>query len=729
MADPTPIPPAPGTPAPSDPAKKPAAKKPAVKKPAAPKKPAAAKAKSSAKPSASVPSGSAPVTPGNGKALVIVESPAKCRTIEKILGRSYQVQASMGHVIDLPKSKMGVDIEHGFEPQYIVMTAKKKVLTQLKKLVKDKEFLYLACDPDREGEAISWHLGNQLGAGKRVMRVQFQEITPAAIKEAFQHPREIDMHRVGAQQARRILDRIVGYSLSPILWKSVAKGLSAGRVQSVALRLIVDQERKIKAFVPQEYWTIDASFAKRKTSDVFSAQLHEVGGVKVENLQAADAQGMAAELQKAAFAVAAVRATEKRRMPQPPFTTSKLQQEAYNRLKMRPTRTMAVAQGLYEGVDLGSGDTVGLITYMRTDSVNISDVAMAEVRSYIPQRFGADYLPEAPNRYKSKASAQQAHEAIRPTSVQRTPESLASVLSEEQLRLYTIIWSKFVASQMKPAVYEQTSVDITSGKYLFRASGTRQLFAGFTAAWDDREEDNRLPALAQGDPLDLQKLEPLQHFTKPPARYTDASLIKTLEELGIGRPSTYAPTIGTIVDRNYVERQGGALVPTELGFLVVDLLVKHFPTLMDLEFTAKMEEHLDKIEEGELSWTNVLQEFYGPFKASLERAGAEIQPVRRVEEKTDEICDKCGKPMVIKWGRRGKFLSCSAFPECRNAKSISTGVPCPTCGKGSLVARRSRGGKGRPFYGCSRYPECTHISNKLPGSGPDAAAAEPPATP
>lgn len=682
-----------------------------------------------------VPVAGALPAPGNGKALVIVESPAKCRTIEKILGKSYQVQASMGHVVDLPKSKMGVDLANDFEPHYIVMTTKKKVLNQLKTALKDKEFLYLACDPDREGEAISWHLGNQLGKGKRVLRVQFQEITPTAIKEAFLHPREIDMNRVGAQQARRILDRIVGYSLSPILWKSVAKGLSAGRVQSVALRLIVDQERRIKAFVPQEYWTIDASFAKKGTADFFAAQLTEVAGVKVENLQSADANAMAAELQKAVFTVAAVRATEKRRMPQPPFTTSKLQQEAYNRLKMRPTRTMAVAQGLYEGVDLGSGETVGLITYMRTDSVNISDIALEEVRAYIPQKYGKDYLPDVANKYKSKSSAQQAHEAIRPTSVHRTPESLASVLSEEQLRLYTIIWSKFVASQMRPAVYEQTSVDVTSGKYLFRASGTRQLFAGFTAAWDDRDEDNRLPALAKGDPLDLKKLEPLQHFTKPPARYTDASLIKTLEELGIGRPSTYAPTIGTIVDRNYVDRQGGALVPTELGFLVVDLLVKHFPTLMDLEFTARMEENLDRIEEGELPWQKVLGEFYGPFKESLDRAGADIQPVRRVEEKTDEICEKCGKPMVIKWGRRGKFLSCSAFPECRNAKSISTGVACPGCGKGQLVLRRSRGGKGRPFYGCTRYPECTHISNKLPGSagdkneGPDAAETPAPATP
>lgn len=699
----------------------------APSKPKAPRAPKTAKARTAPASAAPV-----PIAPGNGKALVIVESPAKCRTIEKILGKSYQVQASMGHIVDLPKSKMGVDLANDFEPQYIVMTAKKKVLNQLKSAVKDKEFLYLACDPDREGEAISWHLGNQLGKGKRVMRVQFQEITPAAILEAFKHPREIDMNRVGAQQARRILDRIVGYSLSPILWKSVAKGLSAGRVQSIALRLIVDQERRIKAFVPQEYWTLDAVFSKHHAAQTFTAQLVEIGGVKVEDLKAADAQSISAELQKSAFSVAAVRATEKRRMPQPPFTTSKLQQEAYNRLKMRPTRTMAVAQGLYEGVDLGSGETVGLITYMRTDSVNISDMAMAEVRAYIPGRYGKDYLPDVPNKYKSKASAQQAHEAIRPTSVQRTPESLAAVLSEEQLRLYTIIWSKFVASQMKPAVYEQTSVDVVSGKYLFRASGTRQLFAGFTAAWDDREEDNRLPALEKGEPLDLKKLDALQHFTKPPARYTDASLIKTLEELGIGRPSTYAPTIGTIVDRNYVERQGGALVPTELGFLVVDLLVKHFPSLMDLEFTARMEEHLDRIEEGELPWTQVLQEFYDPFKASLERAGAEIQPVRRVEEKTDEICEKCSKPMVIKWGRRGKFLSCSAFPECRNAKSISTGVACPTCGKGSLVQRRGRGGKGRPFYGCTRYPECTHISNKLPGSGPDkhdAAETDPTGAP
>jgi DNA topoisomerase-1 len=697
----------------------------------APKKKAAASSKKTASLKAAAPASAAPVLPGpgNGKALVIVESPAKCRTIEKILGRSYQVQASMGHIVDLPKSKMGVDLERDFEPQYIVMAAKKKVLNELKKYIKDKEFLYLACDPDREGEAISWHLGNQLGKGKRVMRVQFQEITPAAIKEAFLHPREIDMNRVGAQQARRILDRIVGYSLSPILWKSVAKGLSAGRVQSVALRIIVDQERKIRAFVPQEYWTLDAEFAKRGTQQFFTAQLTEVAGAKVENLQAKDAQAMAAELQNAAFTVAAVRAAEKRRLPQPPFTTSKLQQEAYNRLKLRPTRTMAVAQGLYEGVDLGSGETVGLITYMRTDSVNISDVAMDEVRGYIPERYGKDFLPDVPNRYKSKASAQQAHEAIRPTSVRRTPESVAPFLSEEQLSLYSIIWSKFVASQMKPAVYEQTSVDITSGRYLFRASGTRQLFAGFTAAWDEEDDDKRLPELVKGDALTLKKLEPLQHFTKPPARYTDASLIKTLEELGIGRPSTYAPTIGTIVERNYVERQGGALVPTELGFLVVDLLVKHFPSLMDLEFTARMEENLDRIEDGELAWTKVLEEFYAPFKKSLATAGAEIQPVRRVEEKTDEICEKCGKPMVIKWGRRGKFLSCSAFPECRNAKSISTKVPCPTCRTGMLVQRRSRGGKGRAFYGCSRYPECTHISNKLPGApgadGSDTKPADP----
>ncbi|MBP9732830.1 MAG: type I DNA topoisomerase [Candidatus Omnitrophica bacterium] len=671
--------------------------------------------------------------PGNGKALVIVESPAKCRTIEKILGKSFQVQASMGHIVDLPKSKMGVDLENHFEPQYIVMVAKKKVLNSLKKQVQDKEFLYLACDPDREGEAISWHLGNQLGKGKKVMRVQFQEITPAAIKNAFLHPREIDMNRVGAQQARRILDRIVGYSLSPILWKSIAKGLSAGRVQSVALRLIVDQERKIRAFVPEEYWTVDAEFAKKGTGLFFAAQLIEVDGKKVENLQADDAKALSAELQKAQFAVAAVRATEKRRMPQPPFTTSKLQQESYNRLKMRPTRTMAVAQGLYEGVDLGSGETVGLITYMRTDSVNISDVAMEEVRAYIPARFGAEYLPETPNRYKSKASAQQAHEAIRPTSVQRTPESVAAYLSEEQLRLYSIIWSKFVASQMKPAINEQTSVDISSGRVLFRASGTRQIFAGFTAAWDEEEDGKRLPELAKDDALDLKKLESLQHFTKPPARYTDASLIKTLEELGIGRPSTYAPTIGTIVDRNYVERQGGALLPTELGFLVVDLLVKHFPTMMDLEFTAKMEESLDRIEEGELPWTQVLEDFYTPFKKSLELAGAQIQPVRRLEEKTDEICELCGKPMVIKWGRRGKFLSCSDFPTCRNAKSISTKVSCPTCGTGMLVQRRSRGGKGRAFYGCTRYPECTHISNKLPGAdrgegdGGDPKPGDPPA--
>jgi DNA topoisomerase-1 len=648
-------------------------------------------------------------------AIVIVESPAKCRTIEKILGKSFSVVASMGHIIDLPKSKMGVDVENNFEPKYIVMVAKRKTLTQLKKIAKHKKDLYLACDPDREGEAISWHLGNQLGTDKNVFRVTFQEITPDAIRHAFANPKVMDMNKVGAQQARRILDRIVGYSLSPILWKAIAKGLSAGRVQSVALRLIVDQERRIEAFDPQEYWTLDAKFQKTDTKEIFSATLDQKSGKKIEIKDKETSDAILKDLENAEYAVDKVKSSIKKRQPAAPFTTSKLQQEAYNRLKLRPARTMSIAQSLYEGVDLGAGETVGLITYMRTDSTNVSDSALKDVREYIPERYGHEYLPAVPNKFKSKKLAQEAHEAIRPTSVLRTPNEMERLLTPDQLKLYTLIWTKFVASQMMPALMRQTSAEIKAGEYAFKASGTFVEFLGFMKADEGDEYTGKfLPKLIQGQTLALVELEKNQHFTKPPPRYTDASLVKTLEELGIGRPSTYAPIIQTIVSRTYVDRNGGALVPSELGCMVVDLLVKHFPELMDVNFTAMMEEKLDEVEEGKEIWSNVLKEFYGGFAKALELADKNIEPVRRVEEKTDEICELCSKPMVVKWGRRGKFLSCSDFPTCRFSQSIATKVKCPQCNEGLLVARKAKSGRGRPFFGCSKYPNCNYIANQLP---------------
>jgi DNA topoisomerase-1 len=659
-------------------------------------------------------------------ALVIVESPAKCRTIEKILGKRFQVMASMGHVMDLPKTKMGIDLERNFEPQYIVLPAKRKVLAQLKKAVREAGDLYLACDPDREGEAISWHLMNQLGSKKRVHRVRFNEITREGLEAAFRHPSAIDMNLVGAQQARRILDRIVGYSLSPLLWKKVAKGLSAGRVQSVALRVIVEREKKIRAFVPQEYWTIEAELmAAKGDRKSFRATLEKKGTEPVEIKDKAAADRLTAEIRPQPFRVGEVRKSIKKRSPQAPFTTSKLQQEAYNRLRYQPSRTMRIAQGLYEGVDLGDGETVGLITYMRTDSVTVSQTALAEVRKYIGQTFGAPYLPAEPHVYRAKKSAQEAHEAIRPTSVHRTPEKMRAYLSEEQAALYSLIWAKFVASQMKPALIRQSSVDIAAGPYLFKATGAEVEFPGFLRVLEERDEEdaNVLPALERGEALELLKLEGSQHFTKPPARFTDASLVKLLEEEGIGRPSTYAPIIETLLERHYVERQGGALVPTELGFLIVGLLVLHFQKLMDVKFTAQMEADLDRVEEGRKRSTELLREFYREFSQLLERAQGAMKEIKKVEVKTDEFCDLCKKPLVVKWGRRGKFLSCSAFPACRFSKSIPTSFRCPQCGKGHLVARKARSGRGRKFYGCTEYPNCNYIAHKLPAPArPEAAA-------
>ncbi|MBI3313394.1 MAG: type I DNA topoisomerase [Candidatus Omnitrophica bacterium] len=707
---------------------------PATPKPAAPKKPRKAKAKKESASGTSRVKG-----PAN---LVIVESPAKAKTINKFLGDDFLVEASMGHVRDLPKSKMGVDIAGDFTPSYIISKKARKTVTHLKNQAKGKTGIYLAPDPDREGEAISWHLEHIFkeanGKDVQIRRVVFNEITKEAVKEAFKHPREIAMNLVNAQQARRILDRIVGYELSPLLWRKVGRGLSAGRVQSVALRLIVDREREIKSFVPVEYWSIEAKLSSEKKENaekVFIAKLEKIGKDKVEIKNREDAEKIRQDILNHPFKVSKVDKSERRRKPQAPYTTSKIQQEAYNRLGFPAAKTMRVAQKLYEGVEIGDEGSTGLITYMRTDSVNIAKSAQDEVVQFIRQKFGADYLPKEPPVYKAKKGAQEAHEAIRPTSVRREPQALRQYLADDEFKLYELIWQKFVASQMSAAVDEHMSVVIdVKEKYFFKTTGRINLFPGFSIVFSEAkaqkekkeekekqegEEDEpiyELPQLTVGEILKLHELMGYQHFTKPPARYNDASLVKTLEEKGIGRPSTYAPTIYTILVREYVNRKGGALIPTELGETVVDLLVKHFPKVMEIEFTAVMEEELDKIEEGEMEWVAVLKDFYGPFETDLTQARKEMQNMRQEVVTTEYKCDICGKNMVIKWGRFGKFLACPGFPECKYTRSIPLGVFCPEpgCG-GELVKRLSK--KRRTFYGCSNYPKCTYIANKLPTKG------------
>ncbi|PIU40755.1 MAG: DNA topoisomerase I [Candidatus Omnitrophica bacterium CG07_land_8_20_14_0_80_50_8] len=666
-------------------------------------------------------------TGGGAKALVIVESPAKCKTILKYLGNNFEVTASMGHVIDLPKSKMGIDIEHNFEPQYIVVKDRKKTLADLKKKAKNKEEIYLACDPDREGEAIGWHLQNALGKGKKVARVIFNEITKSAVLEAFKHPSTIDMDLVGAQQARRVLDRLVGYSLSPLLWQKVGRGLSAGRVQSVALRLVVDREREIKAFVPEEYWSIEAELKKQKGQyPSFTARLEKTLDVKTEIKDAPSAKKLYDHIKKCPFTVKEIKQQKKKRNPYPPYTTSKLQQAGYNVLRFPASKTMRIAQTLYEGVELGSEGSVGLITYMRTDSVRISESALKEIRGLILRDYGQDYLPEQPNSYKAKKQAQEAHEAIRPTQVMRLPKAIEPYLTSDQARLYSLIWQQAVSSQMRPALIAQVTADISAGEHLFRASGSRLEFKGCLAVQEKLEEpDQPLPPLDAQETLDLLKLETQQHFTKPAGRFTDASLVKALEEKGIGRPSTYAPIIQTLTGRDYIRRDGGSLVPSELGILVTDLLVQYFSKVLDYEFTAKMEENLDLVEEGKARWIEVVREFYHLFSGQLEYAKTTMQTVKRAVEATDEVCDLCGKPMVIKWGRRGKFMSCSGWPACRNAKSISTEVVCPGCHQGKLVARRAKSGRGRTFYGCTQYPACTYLVNRLPKVTDDEKSPDP----
>jgi DNA topoisomerase-1 len=738
------------------------------------------------------------------KNLVIVESPAKAKTLGKYLGRDFQVKASVGHVVDLPKSKLGVDVKKDFTPDFHVIQAKKKVIDELKKAAKGKEHIYLASDPDREGEAIAWHIADQVAKNhKRVHRVLINEITKKAVQEAIAKPLELDRNKFDAQIARRVLDRLVGYQISPILWKKVRRGLSAGRVQSVAVRLVCEREREIRAFEPVEYWSLTALLEGRLPPS-FRARLVQWRDQKVDNKKfrlenETSVQNIVHSLRGAPWIINEVEKKERRRYPTPPFVTSKLQQEAARKLGFQPRRTMQLAQQLYEGVELGDDGSVGLITYMRTDSTRVSADALDSVRQHIGKQYGKDYLPAKPNTFRSKKGAQDAHEAIRPTSLDYAPERVRRYLRRDLLQLYSLIWDRFVASQMVPAVYDQTSFEIPVNEALFRATGQQIKFDGFMKVYiegrDERvqqangadedsadepqETDGVLPDLQKGDVLQLLSLDPRQHFTQPPPRYTQASLIKELDEKGIGRPSTYAAIISNILDREYVlQNESRALAPTDLGFLVTDLLVESFPDILNVEFTAGMEDELDKIEEGKEKWTKAMKRFYTPFSRDLKKAEKEMRDVKRQELPTDIDCDKCGAKMVIKWGRNGEFLACPQYPECKNTKNfkrsdtgaievvaeeevnescgecgrpmllrwgkfgkflgcsgypeckniqplekpVDLGVKCPECKEGNLKERKSRWGK--IFYGCDRYPECKFASwdKPLPTPCPDCGS-------
>ncbi|MGA8661816.1 MAG: type I DNA topoisomerase [Candidatus Cybelea sp.] len=653
------------------------------------------------------------------KPLIIVESPTKARTIKKFLPARYVVKASVGHVRDLPKSSLGVDVENDFTPRYLTIKGKGDVIKELRSAVKSATEVYLATDPDREGEAIAWHLAELLKLPDP-KRIELHEITKAAALAALKDAHHIDMGRVNAQQARRILDRLVGYKISPLLWAKVRGGLSAGRVQSVAVKLIVDREREIGAFIPKEYWSVTALLARlaasASESDVpFAAELVSHAGKNLELRTKAETDAALLALEGAAYRVGSIKKREVRRNAPAPFTTSTLQQEASRKLKMRVRRAMQVAQALYEGVDLGASEgTVGLITYMRTDSTRISDQARDAAREFIVAEYGEAF--HGGRRYAVREGAQDAHEAIRPTSVLHTPQRLASHLKREELRLYTLIWERFVASQMSQALFDQTVVDVTAGQYGFRATGTIMRFPGFTRVYDEGKDEEsagkgriRLPELNENEDLDCRKLEPKQHFTEPPPRYTEAALVKALEENGIGRPSTYSTIVETIQARGYVTQQERRFMPTEIGTAVNDLLVEHFPKILNLAFTAQMEGDLDKVAVGHENWITLLRSFYGPFASELEEAEKRLPRLELRDEPTDEICPKCGRPMVIKTGRFGRFISCTGYPECKTAKPIvkETGVPCPKCG-GAIVERRSK--KGRTFYGCGNYPNCDFIS-------------------
>lgn len=657
--------------------------------------------------------------------LVIVESPAKAKTIERYLGKKYKVKASMGHVRDLPKSQMGIDVENNFEPKYITIRGKGPVLKELKTAAKKAKKIYLAADPDREGEAIAWHLAHSLDMDiNSNCRVVFNEITKDAIKESFKHPRPINMDLVDAQQARRMLDRLVGYNISPLLWKKVKKGLSAGRVQSVAVRLIIDREKEIKDFIPEEYWSIDGEFLKGKTA--FDASFYGFKNEKVELKSESDVQNILSKMKGNKFKVESVTKKERKRNPAAPFTTSSLQQEAARKLNFRAKKTMMLAQQLYEGIELGKEGTVGLITYMRTDSTRISEIAQSEAADYIQNSYGKEFLQSEKKKEKKNSNAQDAHEAIRPTSTLRSPASLKEYLSRDQLRLYRLIWERFVASQMAPAVMDTMSVDLKNGEVIFRATGSKVKFPGFMKVYvegtDDQseEKDNMLPDLQEGDEVLKKDIEPKQHFTQPPPRYTEARLVKTLEEQGIGRPSTFAPTLDTIQKRGYVALDNKRFIPTELGEIVLELIMEFFPEILDIEFTAKMEKDLDYVEEGKVNWVKIIDDFYGDFEKNLKIAEKEMQEVEIKDEPAGEDCEQCGNPMVFKMGRYGKFMACSNFPDCRNTKPIvkDIGVKCPKCNEGNIIERKSK--KRRIFYGCDRFPECDFISwdKPLPRSCP-----------
>lgn len=657
-------------------------------------------------------------------ALVIVESPAKAKTIGKYLGSKYIVKASMGHIRDLPKSQIGVEVENDFSPKYITIRGKGSILKELKDASKKVKKVYLAADPDREGEAIAWHLAHALDLdNSEECRVVFNEITKQAVKDAFKTPRKINMDLVNAQQARRILDRLVGYKISPLLWKKVKKGLSAGRVQSVAVKIIMDRENEISAFVPTEYWSITAKLGIRDA--LFEAKFHKLNGEKKELGNENDVKEVLEAIKDAAFKVSEVKEKERQRHPSAPFTTSSLQQEAARKLGFRAAKTMSVAQQLYEGVELGKEGTVGLITYMRTDSTRLSATAQEEAKELILAKYGEKFVPETPRQYSKKAAgAQDAHEAIRPTSALREPDMVKEYMSRDQFRLYKLIWERFVSSQMSSAVLDTLSVDITAGTAVFRAVGSKVSFPGFMKVYvegnDDgtTDEEKFLPPLKAGDDLIKQEIEPKQHFTQPPPRYTEARLVKTLEELGIGRPSTYAPTLETIQKRGYVAIEEKKFMPTELGELIIEQMEQFFPEILDVEFTAHMEGDLDHVEDGEEDWVKVLAEFYTSFEKRLVFAEEEMKEIEIEDEVSDEMCEKCGKPMVYKLGRFGKFLACSGFPDCRNTKPIvkDIGVSCPKCHEGKVVERRSK--KGRVFYGCDQYPGCDFVSWDRPSIKP-----------
>ncbi|HET6281270.1 MAG TPA: type I DNA topoisomerase [Polyangia bacterium] len=673
-------------------------------------------------------------------ALVIVESPAKAKTIKKYLGAGYTVKASVGHVKDLPKKTMGIDLDHDFAPEYVVIEGKKKVLAEIMKAAQGAEKIFLAPDPDREGEAIAWHIADEIRpSNPNIFRVLFNEITKKAITEAIGKPMALDLKKFESQQARRILDRLVGYQISPVLWTKVKRGLSAGRVQSVAVRLIVEREGEIAAFRPQEYWTVETS-VEGSTPPPFVAKISRLDGKKAELVHEGQAREVVDIIKGAALRVQAVERKERKKNPPPPFITSKLQQEGASKLRFSPKRTMSLAQRLYEGVEVDEEGPVGLITYMRTDSTRVSDDAVTEVRAYIAERYGTNALPGAPVVYKSKKGAQDAHEAIRPTTLKYDPEVVRKAWAikgggrderetEDLLKLYTLIWNRFVACQMVPAVFDQTSIDIDAGRVELRATGQVMKVPGFLEVYAETVEDGAvdedgtgaLPDVKEGEALRLIEVKPEQHFTQPPPRFSEASLVKELEEKGIGRPSTYAAILSTVQDRGYVEKREGRLHPTELGMMVNGLLVKSFPAIVSTDFTAQMEEQLDQVEEGQADWVKLLHAFYDPFKLDLEKAKIEMRDIKREEQATDEVCEKCGKPMVIKWGRNGYFLACSGYPDCRNTKEYTRNADgslkvmpttrpsdqiCPTCAS-PMVIRRGRFGE---FLACSKYPECKTTS-------------------